>query len=71
MSPASVTSIAKDLSQGERLALVSLLADEDPAIYRTIREKILSYGPPAAEWLRPHIMSDDPALRRRAPHRST
>jgi regulator of sirC expression with transglutaminase-like and TPR domain len=66
MSPASTIPLAKELSQGERIALVSLLADEDPAIYRTIREKLLSYGPPAAEWLRPHIMSDDPALRRRA-----
>ena len=66
MSPASTTQSAKVLSQGERLALVSLLTDEDPAIYRTVRDKILSYGPPAAEWLRPHVMSDDPALRRRA-----
>ena len=66
MSLASITPLAKELSQGERLALVSLLADEDPAIYRTVREKILSYGPPAAEWLRPHVMSDDPALRRHA-----
>ena len=35
-------------------------------IYRTVREKLLSCGPPAAEWLRPHTMSSDPALRRRA-----
>lgn len=66
MSPASTTQQRKELSKGEQHALVSLLADEDPAIYRTVREKILSYGPPAAEWLKPHIMSDDPALRRRA-----
>jgi regulator of sirC expression with transglutaminase-like and TPR domain len=42
------------------------LADEDPTVYQTIREKILSCGPPAAEWLRPHTLSGDPALRRRA-----
>ena len=60
------TTLAKELSQSQRLALVSLLADEDPAIYRTVREKILSCGPPAADWLRPHTMSNDPALRRRA-----
>jgi len=66
MSPASTDPSAKELSQGERLALVSLLTDDDPTIYRTVRDKILSYGPPAAEWLRPHTMSDDPALRRRA-----
>jgi regulator of sirC expression with transglutaminase-like and TPR domain len=66
MNPASAIPSAKELSQSERFALVSLLADEDPAIYRTVREKILSYGQPAAEWLRPHTMSNDPAMRRRA-----
>jgi regulator of sirC expression with transglutaminase-like and TPR domain len=64
MNLASTT--AKELSPSERLALVSLLADEDPAIYQTVREKLLSYGPPAADWLRPHTSSNDPALRRRA-----
>ena len=55
MSPASTIQLAKELSQSQRLALVSLLSDEDPAIYRTVREKILSCGPPAAEWLQaPH-----------------
>jgi regulator of sirC expression with transglutaminase-like and TPR domain len=66
MSPGGTTALANELSQNQRLALVSLLADEDPAIYRTVREKILSCGPRAAEWLRPHTMSNDPALRRRA-----
>ena len=66
MNPASAIPSARELSPSERFALVSLLADEDPAVYRTVREKILSYGPPAAEWLRPHTMSSDPALRRRA-----
>jgi len=59
-------SLPTELSESQRLALVSLLADEDPAIYRTVRERILACGPPAAEWLRPHTMSNDPALRRRA-----
>ena len=54
------------LSPSQRTALLNLLADEDPAIYQTVREKILSCGPPAADWLRPHTMSNDPALRRRA-----
>lgn len=66
MNPGRTTALANELSQNQRLALVSLLADEDPAIYRTVRETILSCGPPAAEWLRPHTMSNDPALRRRA-----
>ena len=53
------------LSASQREALISLLADEDPAVYQTVREKILSYGPAAREWLRPHKLSNDPLLRRR------
>ena len=66
MNPGGTTSLANELSQSQRMALLSLLADEDPSIYQTVREKILSCGPPAADWLRPHTMSNDPALRRRA-----
>jgi regulator of sirC expression with transglutaminase-like and TPR domain len=66
MNPVVTTSLPQELSQSQRIALLSLLGDEDPLVYRTVREKILSCGPPAAEWLRPHTMSNDPALRRRA-----
>jgi regulator of sirC expression with transglutaminase-like and TPR domain len=54
------------LSERRRAALLSLLADDDPAIYQAIRRKILSLGPSSAEWLRPHALSREPALRRRA-----
>ncbi|MGD0258530.1 MAG: transglutaminase-like domain-containing protein [Verrucomicrobiota bacterium] len=66
MNPVGITALPQELSQSQRIALLSLLADEDPLVYRTVREKLLSCGPPAAEWLRPHTMSNDPALRRRA-----
>lgn len=66
MDSARNITLPAELSQSQRRALLSLLADEDPVIYRTVREKLLSCGPPAAEWLRPHTMSSDPALRRRA-----
>ncbi len=66
MSSVGSISLPQGLSQSQQIALLSLLADEDPLVYRTVREKILSCGPPAADWLRPHTMSDDPALRRRA-----
>lgn len=46
--------------------MLNLLADEDAAVYQKVREKILSCGPKAVEWLRPHTLSDDPVLRRRA-----
>jgi len=54
------------LSESQRAALLSLLADDDPAVYQTVREKIVSFGPQAADWLRPHTLSREPALRRRA-----
>ena len=66
MNQGATTLLRQEISQSQRVALLSLLGDEDPLVYRTVREKILSCGPPAAEWLRPHTMSNDPALRRRA-----
>jgi len=56
---------AEELSESRKAALVNLLADDDPAVYHKIRQKILSFGPSAAEWLRPHTSSREPALRRR------
>jgi regulator of sirC expression with transglutaminase-like and TPR domain len=64
-SPVTVTP-AKELSESQWKALVNLLGDDDPAVYRTVRNKILSVGEEAGEWLRPHRLSDDPLLRRRA-----
>jgi regulator of sirC expression with transglutaminase-like and TPR domain len=57
---------AEVLSESQKAALLKLLADDDPKIYRKIRQKIISYGPSASEWLRPHMLSREPALRRRA-----
>ena len=54
------------LPESQKAALVKLLSDEDPAVYQSIREKIVSFGPAAAAWLRPHLLSRDPVLRRRA-----
>ena len=53
------------LSEKQRAALLTLLSDDDPAVYRTVRQRILRMGPRAAEWLRPSLISLDPALRRR------
>src|SRR5215208_2834199 len=66
MKSAGTMVSAESLSEGRRAALLSLLADEDRTIYQTVRQKILSYGPQTTEWLRPHMLSSDPALRRRA-----
>ena len=66
MSSAGSIVLPEKLSDSRRAALLNLLADENPAIYQTVREKILSYGPQAAGWLRPHTLSSDAVLRRRA-----
>lgn len=53
------------LSESQRSALLTLLTDEDSSVYSAVRKKILGCGPSAKEWLRPHAISPDPALRRR------
>ncbi len=55
-----------ELTDSQRSALISLLADEDPAVYEPVSEAILSHGSEAVEWLKPFLLSDDPPLRRRA-----
>ena len=54
------------LEEKQRRALVSLLSDDDLNVYRTVRQKIISYGPDSAAWLREHVLSNDFILRRRA-----
>ena len=54
------------LPEKQREALISLLADDDPAVYSMVRSKLLAFGPTASQWLRPYTLSSDPTLRRRA-----
>ncbi len=65
MSQVDTVAASDRLSESQKAALLTLLADEDPCVYRRIRDRILSYGPAATDWLRPHSLSRDPALRRR------
>ena len=65
MNSAAAIVLPEELSETQRAALLNLLADDDPAIYQTVRQKILTYGPRAAVWLRPHLLNREPALRRR------
>jgi regulator of sirC expression with transglutaminase-like and TPR domain len=58
--------LPEELTESRRAALINLLTDEDAAVYQVVRLKILSFGPAAAAWLRPHTLSREPALRRRA-----
>jgi regulator of sirC expression with transglutaminase-like and TPR domain len=64
MSFSATISAPAPLTPTEQAALIKLLADEDPAIYQVIREKITSCGDAASTWLRPHLLSNDPTLRR-------
>ncbi|HWN94682.1 MAG TPA: transglutaminase-like domain-containing protein [Methylomirabilota bacterium] len=54
------------LSESQRSALISLLADDDGAVYQAVRSKLVSFGPQVTGWLRPYTLSDEPLLRRRA-----
>jgi len=53
MQTLETTATFVTLPENQRAALISLLADDDVAVYRLIRNKLLSYGPAAGEWLRP------------------
>ena len=66
MSRVGAITSPEELSQSQKAALLTLLADEDPSVYRKIRQKIIAFGPTAADWLRRYTLSRDPALRRRA-----
>src|SRR6516162_7012794 len=66
MSRVGTITSPEELSESQKAALLTLLADHDLSVYRKIRHKIISFGPSAADWLRPHTLSRDPALRRRA-----
>jgi len=65
MSSAAIFEKGTAPSESQRAALVKLLADEDPTVYRTIRQRILECGPTASGWLQPHLLSREPVLRRR------
>ena len=54
------------LSPRQREALLTLLADDDPVIAETARRRLLAEGPGLIAWLRPHSLSSNPIVRRRA-----
>lgn len=54
------------LTEGQRVALLTLLADDDRTVADAAQRRLLNEGPGLCAWLRPHTLSDDPKLRRRA-----
>jgi hypothetical protein len=65
MQPAGPAASFESLTASKRAALITLLTDDDPAIYHTVRARLLGYGPAICDWLRPLTISADPRLRRR------
>jgi regulator of sirC expression with transglutaminase-like and TPR domain len=63
---ANPVSIDAPPSPKQMAALVTLLADDDPAVHRLIRGKLLAYGDAVLPALRPYLVSNDPVVRRRA-----
>lgn len=66
MNPTVATAPQPPLTESQKAALLTLLADDDPNIHQIIRAKILSHGPAMRDWMRPHRLSSDAVLRRRA-----
>jgi len=66
MTPPADNPAALTFTEGEKKALITLLQDEDPEVYESIHQTILSQGPAAAEWLQSYTLDDDPVLRKRA-----
>lgn len=65
MHASSTISPTERLSSSQQEALIQLLADEDPAVFRRIHETILSQGETARVWLQRYRLSEDPRTRRR------
>jgi regulator of sirC expression with transglutaminase-like and TPR domain len=65
MNSTAVTPDSSGFTETQRLALLTLLADEDPKVWQAVRRRILACGSPAEPWLRLHALSQDPVTRRR------
>ncbi len=66
MNPPVKAPASQELSEKERAALLTLLGDEDAAVYGAVKRRILAAGRDAVAWLQPHTLSREPLLRRRA-----
>lgn len=65
VSAPSTSAAPGGLTDGLKTALLTLLADEDIRVHQAARARILAGGPEVRAWLRPHLRSADPVLRRR------
>jgi regulator of sirC expression with transglutaminase-like and TPR domain len=66
MTPTTASPRGVPFTDGQKAALLTLLADEDPGVYHAIRGEILAHDSEAGEWLRGYSLSNDPVVRRRS-----
>ncbi|MCS7089476.1 MAG: transglutaminase-like domain-containing protein [Verrucomicrobiota bacterium] len=52
-------------SERRQAALLTLLGDEDPAVFSAVREHLVTHGAAALGWLRSHLACTDPMVRKR------
>ncbi|MBL6766464.1 MAG: transglutaminase family protein [Verrucomicrobiae bacterium] len=65
MTPSAEKTSELAFTESQKQALLTLLADDDPKVYESIRDTIIDQGPAAGEWMRQHRLEDDRRLRRR------
>lgn len=56
----------RPLTDAQRSALIRLLGDDDPKVHDAVKTRLMGCGPEVVSWLRPHLVDDDPVLRRHA-----
>lgn len=53
-------------SPRERAALLTLLGDEDPEVFRAVKRRLLECAPESVGWLKEAVLDPDPCVRRHA-----
>ena len=66
MNPSPDPAHPAPLTERQREALLTLLTDDDSHVVSAARKRLLEEGPTLTDWLRPHTLSDNPLIRRRA-----
>ena len=59
------TEACPKLSDSQRTALISLLADEDSRVHQEVHRKLISFGPIVIEWLKPYRLDRKRSCRER------